>query len=361
MDPVGSILLFDILQVLKEHTDEDQGLGQKDIIDLLERKYGYEKLKNRRLTVKRNLEKLIHYQDLRDLNEITMDTNIRQSKDTKTGEVEEVEVHSNFVYEHDFTHEELYLIIDSLIFSEHIPSFQRKDMIKKLEGLTSKHFESRLDLVQTMSNSDPMNKQLFNTIRSLYEAISKNKKVAFEYEQYAVDNKGKLTMQARPNQQGKPRQYVINPYELVATNGRYYLICNYDPFDNLSHYRVDRILNIRLLDQQRKSLEDLDEGISVDLSTYMREHIYMFSGETITAEMRFNKRILGEFIDWFGNEGIQFKDQCEKEVTVSVRVNREAMRKWALQYGVHVQLLSPEDLVEDIKKDIQKAWSHYES
>lgn len=35
------------------------------------------------------------------------------------------------------------------------------------------------------------------------------------------------------------------------------------------------------------------------------------------------------------------------------------MRNWALRYALHAKVISPEDLVEDIKKDIEQAWKNY--
>jgi predicted DNA-binding transcriptional regulator YafY len=43
-----------------------------------------------------------------------------------------------------------------------------------------------------------------------------------------------------------------------------------------------------------------------------------------------------------------------------VRVNLEAMRRWALQYGPHVRVLSPESLVNDIRHDIALTAGKYE-
>ena len=37
----------------------------------------------------------------------------------------------------------------------------------------------------------------------------------------------------------------------------------------------------------------------------------------------------------------------------------EAMRKWALQYAVHVKVLGPEKLVELIRDDVKKAAEQY--
>jgi predicted DNA-binding transcriptional regulator YafY len=71
----------------------------------------------------------------------------------------------------------------------------------------------------------------------LDEAITKNKKVAFIYNSYGADKK------LHPKRE---IEYIVNPYQMVATNGRYYLVCNYDKYDTISNYRVDRITKIRI-------------------------------------------------------------------------------------------------------------------
>src|SRR5699024_2360405 len=160
----------------------------------------------------------------------------------------------DFFYIHDFTHEELYLIIDSILFSQHIPGHQRKDLIRKLERLTSNHFNSRLNHVYTSSNGELVNKSLFNNIKCLDQAMNEGKQVSFYYNNYTVDENSSLALEPRQNSRGLAREYIINPYQMVATNGRYYLICNNDYFDDLSHYRIDRITDIEVLDTKRKPI-----------------------------------------------------------------------------------------------------------
>lgn len=75
----------------------------------------------------------------------------------------------------------------------------------------------------TLPENKPSNKQLFYTIDVLDEAITKKKKVMFEYCSYDVDKQ----MHPRKREDGTVRQYIVSPYQLAATNGRYYLICNY--------------------------------------------------------------------------------------------------------------------------------------
>lgn len=365
------ILLLDLLKILFKHTDYKQKkhLDQKDIIDLLMKEYKDDELHGKRGTIKENLEKLINYfrSDYGKEDKITYKARFRKIPNKKATEKndepkkKEIAVLYNFAYNHLFSHAELRLLIDSILFSKQIPSEQREQLIEKLEKLASKYFNSRLSNIRTMPTRGPINDNIFNTIRVLDEAITNFKQVSFKYNNYTVDEANNLILEARKTDKGNDRTYLINPYQMVATNGRYYLICNNDYFDNLSHYRLDRITDIKLLDTNRKSLRELEEVADrINLDDYMAEHIYMFGGKSVFVSLKIEKGAIGEFIDWFGTDRVDFSNQTEEAVTAKVKVNREAMRKWALQYALHVTVLSPPDLVADIKQDIAKAMRNYE-
>jgi predicted DNA-binding transcriptional regulator YafY len=145
---------------------------------------------------------------------------------------------------------------------------------------------------------------------------------------------------------------------MTATNGRYYLIGNYDKYNNLANCRVDRITNIRLLDTPVKPKEQVDGGKTFSLPKHMAEHLYMFSGESVPVTFRMKKNILNDVIDWFGTE-IAFSDETEDEVTARVTVNWSAMRHWALQYCRNVTVLTPADLAQTICSDLSDAFSNY--
>ena len=155
------------------------------------------------------------------------------------------------------------------------------------------------------------------------------------------------------------REYIVNPYQIVAANGRYYLIGNYDKYYNVSHYRLDRIMSIELLEAKQKpqrKVIGLENGF--DLPKHMAEHIYMFSGESEVVTFRLKKYLLNDVMDFFGSE-ISFFDETEDSVSARVKVNRSAMQKWALQYALHAQILSPASLVEAVKHDLIKAYGLY--
>lgn len=85
----------------------------------------------------------------------------------------------------------------------------------------------------------------------------------------------------------------------------------------------------------------------------------MFTGKSVVVTFRMKKYILNDVIDWFGTE-IAFFDETEEEVTARVTVNYHAMRHWAIQYCRHIQILTPTDLAETVKSDLQEALEKYE-
>lgn len=341
------LLIINILDILKKYTDENHRLSQREIADILKNEYD---MKVDRKAVKRNLMDLIDFGY-----EIEYSESIRMIPNRKTGELEESYILSDFYLVRDFTDSELRLLIDSLLFSKHIPYRQCQELINKLEGLSNQYFKAKAKHIKTMPNRPFLSNQLFFTIEILDEAISKGKKVSFTYNDYGTDKK----LHPRKDSDGKPREYIINPYQIAATNGRYYLICNYDKYENVANYRLDRISNIKLLDEPAKpvrQVKGLENGF--DLPKHMAEHLYMFAGESAVVTFRAKKYLLDDIIDWFSGE-ISFFDESDDEVSIRTRVNLEAMRYWALQYALHTKILSPVSLAEQVKEDIKAAAENY--
>ncbi len=340
-------LILNILDILRRYSDEEHRLSQKDIVDILRREYD---MIVERKSIRRNILSLREYGY-----EIEYSESVRMVPNRRTGEMEESYLWSDFYLVRDFTDSELRLLIDGLLFSKHIPYSQCRELVEKLEGLSNTYFRSRVRHIRTMPDAMPPNKQLFYTIEVLDDAISRMKQAAFRYNSYGVDKK----LHPRLNEDGSMKEYIVSPYQIAAANGRYYLICNTQPHDNVSHYRLDRITDIRLLDtaaRPAKTVQGLEHGF--DLPRHMAEHLYMFSGESRPVRFRMKKSILNDVIDWFGTD-IRFSDESSNEVTASVSVNLKAMRLWAIQYGPYVKVLSPESLADDVKKYLMQALEQY--
>lgn len=336
------LLIMNILDILKRYSDEDHRLSQKDILDILENEYD---MIAERKSIKRNLMDLIDF-----------GYNLEYSESIRINKSGEEEIiYTDWYLERDFSDAELRLLIDGLLFSKHIPYSQCKELIGKIEGLSNQYFKSKVRHIRNLPIDQPQNAELFYTIEILDEAIEKNRQVIFHYADYGTDKK----LHPRNNRQGEPREYLVNPYQMVATNGRYYLIGNYESHDNISHYRLDRIRNIKLLDTPAKpqnKVEEMKNGL--DLPKHMAEHMYMFSGKSERVILRTSPGMAGELIDWFGN-GVTFSDETEDSVVATVTANLPAMRFWALQYAPYVTVMSPQSLVDTIKNDLKNASEKY--
>ena len=337
------LLIMNILDILRRYSDAGHRLSQKDIIDILQTEY--EMVADRK-AIKRNLMNLIDFGY-----NIEFSESVRVNKNG-----EEETIYTDWYMERDFSDAELRLLIDSLLFSKHIPYSQCKELIEKIEGLSNRYFKSKVRHICNLPVTETQNPELFYTIEALDEAIEKNRQVIFKYGDYSTDKKIHL----RKRTDGSPREYIVNPYQMVANNSRYYLIGNIEQHDNVSHYRIDRIKDIKITEiptKPQKKVKGLEYGL--DLPKHMAEHIYMFSGESKRIIMRTTPGMAGELIDWFG-DGVTFSDETETSVIAHVTANEKAIRFWALQYAPYVTILSPQSLVDTVKEDLKNAMEKYE-
>ena len=254
--------------------------------------------------------------------------------------------------ERDFEDGELMYLVDAVNSSNSIPAKQVRELIEKLTKSCSKYQKARykatnkVDLV-----SKSKNKELFYIIEVLNEAIEKSKKVSFCYNEY------KVSKEQSPRFKGK--EFKINPYFLVNSRGKYYLVCNYDKYNNLSNYKIDCISNIKLLDESIKPMKELDdmEGFSKD--KYIKEHIYMTFGNSVSAILKLDEaKYLGDIIDWFG-DSVSVSENKDNTLCVKLNVNEQALIYWAMQYGKHIEVVFPQETRDKIRENLIEIMKKY--
>ena len=342
------IIILYILQILQRYTDAKHPMTQQQIADRLQADYGQNV---NRATVKRNINDLIaagydiQYTAVR-----------RSQAKKKPDEAEENIICTDLYYEHDFTEAELHMLIDGLLFSRSVPYRHRKQLIDKLGRLSSIHFNQRMNHVHCMSADSPQNKELFHTIDVLDEAITSGKQILITYNYYGTD----LKLHPTKRSDGTPKRQLINPYQMVANEGRYYLICNYDHYDTVSNYRIDRITNIEMLDTPVKPISQvrgLEKGL--ELQDYVYQNLNMFTGEPIDAEFIIPASAVSLVIDFFGKH-VAFTNRDDGSVLCRLKVSGDAMRHWAVQFANLARVISPPELVEEIKEELKKATALYD-
>ena len=328
-----------ILDILREQTDENHTMDQKAILDALNKEFNPPL---DRKTVRRNIEYLI------DMGAPIVYT----EKPRKNGN----DVWTDFYISRDFTAPELRLLIDGLLFSNHLPYKRCMQLIDKIEGLSSTHFKAHVKHIKTLPDTEINNQQLFLTIEVLDEAISNDKQVSFHYVNFGTDKKPHPKL----GEDGKPLDYIINPYQMAAKDGKYYLICNYDEYDDISNYRIDRITDIEILDTKRKPFSKLKDanGERFNLADYMKTHIYMYATGDTRVRFKIVPRMVTDILDIFGKD-VRFEEETEEYVIVSALVTEGAMLQFAKSYAPDVVILEPQRMVDKLRdwsKEVKKAY-----
>ena len=345
-------LIFEILDILEKYSDDYHTLTQQEIVD----KLSLRGITVDRKSIKRNIEELI------DMGyDILYTETKRYTKSRTTGELVESNIWTDFHIIRDFTDSELRLMITSLMAARNIPYKQSKDLVKKLEDLSSIYFHKRTNISGPSDNSANINQDLFETMEILEEAIAKNLQIRMNYADYQTDKKLHLRTSTAEWNLGEPIKYRISPYYIITNNARLYLIASsYSRKEwHLNFYRLDRVKNIELSEETRYPKENVDGlGPNFNLSKFIEEHLYMQYSETVPVIFKIKKKFLGELFDMFTGP-ISFSNETDTEVTVHTRVSYASMKSWAIQFSEHVIVTSPQGLVDDIKASLDTAKSQY--
>lgn len=330
-DKPKKLLVLKVLEVLQKHSNKDNPKSQKEVLDEVEKEIDVD-----RRAISRCVKNLVigDYIGCKEINRIRANG-------------EEEVIYTDLYYKHKFSEPELRLLIDGLLSSKHIPYDHCKKLIMKLESLSSKYFTADTDNIRNIPLNMPKGADIFSNIKVLNLAIANGKQVEFIYNNF--NEKGELVPR-------NDKKHVVNPYQMAATNGRYYLICNHADYTSISHYRIDKMTDIKVLDTYAKKRKYLTEKII--LPTHMAEHIYMFSGESDYVRMRIDAELVNDVIDWFGKD-VRFRDEMEGKKIATVKVNLKAMRYWAMQYANYVEILQPEGLRQEIREDLMNAVKKY--
>ena len=305
-----------ILEILQQYSDENHSLTQQEITKLLNQNYGIE---CDRRSVKNNVMSLKE-----------MGYDIATDKGYR-------------LLSREFDDTELRILIDSILFSKSVSTKQAQGLIAKLRKLASNYFNAKVSHVSNLPELNrTINKQAMYSLDAINDAIAEKKKVQFIYNEIGTD------LKLHPKRQ---EPYIVNPYQIVANNGRFYLIGNYDNHDNVAHIRIDKMTDVKLLEEKVKPMNNvlgLEKGLN--LPKHMAEHIYMFGGESIPVKIKTTSDMIGQLVDWFGTD-IKVIEEKADNIVVRVDCNYSAMRYWALQYGPHVEVLSPMGLREQLMED----------
>lgn len=177
-------------------------------------------------------------------------------------------------------------------------------------------------------------------------------KIRFKYMTYTIQN----GLQRTERYNG--RVYSVSPYQLLISDGNYYLVGYDDRMKRLINFRVDRMKDLELTGEPRSGE---DEFKALDMDNYLKKHFGMFDGEMDHITIRAENRLLDTFVDRFGKQGVIYAKDGDKHFTAIVHVAvSKQFYGWLCGLGGMVQIVSPEPAVEKFKQFLDEIRKKYQ-
>ena len=195
-----------------------------------------------------------------------------------------------------------------------------------------------------------MNESIYYNVDTLHMAIAKNSKIQFQYCGWYPNKK------LVPLNGGK--YFTVSPWALTWDDENYYLVA-FDHFEEkLKHYRVDKMVNISVLEERRGGKELFE---SFDMAGYSTVNFGMFHGDIKKVHISFPNYMVGVFIDRFGKDIPIHPAEGENRsrIAVDVAVSKQFFG-WIASLGRWVKIEGPDEVIAEMKIFAEKLWKVYE-
>ena len=239
------------------------------------------------------------------------------------------------VLDEKFTSAEIKVMTDAIASSRLLTDEYAEKLVKKIvklgDSFSDCENERRIYVSLRPKNA---NNGVYETINTITKAINHKKRIQFKLFDYTVHKRRKF----------RKGIYECSPYAFTFCDERYYLIsyCEKHPLA-LTHFRVDRMINVRIIDEPI-----VEQSEKLNVEEYMESTFSMFSGKAQRVTMKFENRFVNAVIDRFGYETKLHKEDDEHfSFTVSIKTDcPEPFFAWIFKFNGGGEIIKPVKLRE---------------
>ena len=199
--------------------------------------------------------------------------------------------------------------------------------------------------------STSWNRLIPTLIGQINDAIQRNVQIAY------IKNLNSLDNSVFPPDPSKARRNTVNPLGITAFRGDFYLIYSKGGKDQITAIRLDNINSIEATHNPRI----LPENFS--LAEWLEDRPYPFFDPIeefeVTAtpynEHKANFKNLTYIRQYFGNKPKLWLDsEGDGKVHAKIRTSRQCFLYWYVSYAEFFEIVSPEDMKEQVKEYARK-------
>ncbi|MDE6605817.1 MAG: WYL domain-containing protein [Clostridia bacterium] len=303
------IKILKLYEILSNKSDEANPLSTQDLID---------RLKAEGISVERKTL----YDDIELLNNCGY-------------EIMQVRKKQNMYYVSDrnFDTAEVRILIDAVGASSFITPEKTDRLIDKIASLAGSHKgEVIKNNIVVFDTTKRDNEQIYYNVFNINEAIITKKKISFKY--YKFNAKGeKIAMH-----DDKP--YKVNPIATMVSNDNYYLICVSDKYKDVSHYRIDRMENVKIMPDEITLPDELKD---FDPRKNKKQIFSMYLGKTQNVTFEIEPDIVEVIFDKFGKNTKLSPYGDKYRFTTEIQIS-DSFFGWCMGLGTKIEIISPRDV-----------------
>ena len=317
-----------ILDILRRYSDEQHPLNASEICDYLE-------------NMGVSAERKSVYNDIAALSDFGYDI-------VKSGSPR-----GWFLGAREFEEPEIYLLADAVRAAKFITVGKSRELIGKLDSfLSNAQAAKREKRVYFDAAAKCSNEEIYYNIDKISDEINRRKKIRLDYASRELSADREIVR--------REREMTVSPYALTWQDDHYYLIGNYEKYNNLIHLRVDRMRSVEITCLEARPFSEVSEYDDYfNVSDYTKRLFSMYGGVTAEIELSCNKKIIEQVLDRF-SEDIFIKNVTDSEFGFSVKaVLSDALVTWILNYGENIRVIAPEELKLRLLKRIKEVEKLY--
>lgn len=245
----------------------------------------------------------------------------------------------------DFEAGEIRAIIDTFSYANYIVPAVAKNIIQKCKNMQNIYENQKLCNYQIYSNdAKTENMEVIKNIEDIADCIQSRDKIQFEYWKYHMGEKVEKQIWTKP---------IVAPYAIVYNNQEFYLIGIKEGQEDFYHYRLDRIKNLKKLDQKRTIAKT-----NRQIKEFAESTVKMFGGKKERIEAICSMHLLDVVFDDFG-KNITIQKTDDENFRLILEVSTRGFKTWVMRNIDSVEVVKPVSLRSEIKEIIEVAKKKY--
>lgn len=314
-ESLNRIRLLRIWEILNRETDEDHPMGT-------------ETLREKLLEGGIDCHRVTLYEDIKLLNEAGYEIMTRRGRSNQY-----------YVMDRKFSNPEVHILMDAVQAASFITEKKTAELVDKIAHLAGSQKAAVLkkNIVQ-FNTAKSTNENIYYSVSEIVTAINNRQKIIFLYFDYDCNHKRVYRRDGH--------HYVVSPFATIFADGHYYLVIYDKRYNKMTHYRIDRMDKVEIIDDHADMPPD---ELAFDVGNYKKQLFGMFSGEATNVTIEMSSYLMDVVFDLFGEKTkiLPFGDN-KIRFSADVQIS-DLFFGWCSSFGENVTLIAPQNVLEDYK------------